>query len=142
MKQILQNLGSGKAELAEIPAPKVRPGHLLIRTIASLVSSGTERSVVELGQASLLQKARKQPEKVFQVLDKVKNEGLFQTIDAVREKLDHPIIMGYCNVGVVIEVGAGADNFKIGDRVVSNSAHAEICTCPEKSLRQNPRLGY
>jgi hypothetical protein len=78
MKQLLQNLGSGKAELAEIPAPKVRPGHLLIRTIASLVSSGTERSVVELGQASLLQKARKQPEKVFQVLDKVKNEGLFQ----------------------------------------------------------------
>jgi len=138
MKQILQNLGSGKAELAEIPAPKVRPGHLLIRTIASLVSSGTERSVVELGQASLLQKARKQPEKVFQVLDKVKNEGLFQTIDAVREKLDHPIIMGYCNVGVVIEVGAGADNFKIGDRVVSNSAHAEIVLAPKNLCAKIP----
>jgi predicted dehydrogenase/threonine dehydrogenase-like Zn-dependent dehydrogenase len=138
MKQILQNLGTGKAELAEIPAPKVRPGHLLIRTIASLVSSGTERNVVELGQASLLQKARKQPEKVFQVLDKVKNEGLFQTIDAVREKLDHPIIMGYCNVGVVVDAGAGADNFKIGDRVVSNSPHAEIVLAPKKLCAKIP----
>ena len=131
MKQVLQNLGNGRAELIDVPAPKVRPNHLLIKTVVSLVSSGTERSVVELGQASLLQKARKQPEKVFEVLEKVRNEGLFQTIDAVRDKLDHPIVMGYSNVGVVLEVGSGAEKFKPGDRVVSNGPHAEIVLVPK-----------
>ncbi|MCX5872565.1 MAG: bi-domain-containing oxidoreductase [Deltaproteobacteria bacterium] len=138
MKQILQNLGDGRAELTDVPAPKIRPGHLLIKTLASLVSSGTERMVVELGQASLFQKARKQPEKVFQVLEKVKNEGLFETIDAVREKLDHPIIMGYSNVGVVLETGEGTENFKPGDRVVSNGPHAEIVLVPKNLCARIP----
>ncbi len=138
MKQVLQNLGDGRAELTEVPAPKVRQGHLLIKTVASLVSSGTERSVVELGQASLFQKARRQPEKVLQVLEKFKKEGLFQTIDAVREKLDHPIIMGYSNVGVVLEKGAEVEAFKIGDRVVSNGPHADIVLVPKNLCAKIP----
>ncbi len=138
MKQVLQNLGDGRAELAEVPAPKVRQGHLLIKTVASLVSSGTERSVVELGQASLFQKARRQPEKVLQVLEKIKKEGLFQTIDAVREKLDHPIIMGYSNVGIVVEKGTGVNAFKVGDRVVSNGPHADIVLVPKNLCAKIP----
>jgi predicted dehydrogenase/threonine dehydrogenase-like Zn-dependent dehydrogenase len=138
MKQVLQNLGNGRAELIDVPAPKVKPNHLLIKTVVSLVSSGTERSVVELGQASLLQKARKQPEKVFEVLEKVRNEGLFQTIDAVRDKLDHPIVMGYSNVGIVLEVGSGAEKFKPGDRVVSNGPHAEIVLVPKNLCARIP----
>ncbi len=138
MKQILQNLGNGRAELVEVPAPRVKPGHLLIRTMVSLVSSGTERSVVELGQASLFQKARKQPEKVFEVLEKVRNEGLLQTIDAVRDKLDHPIVMGYSNVGIVMEVGSGAEKFRQGDMVVSNGPHAEMALVPKNLCARIP----
>ncbi|MGC8658067.1 MAG: bi-domain-containing oxidoreductase [Desulfomonilaceae bacterium] len=138
MKQILQNLGDGRAELTEVPAPKVRAGHVLIETVMSLVSSGTERSVVELGQASLFQKARKQPEKVFQVLGKIRNEGVFETIEAVREKLDHPIIMGYSSVGTVIDKGTGVEVFNIGDRIVSNGPHAEIVLVPKHLCAKIP----
>ncbi|MFH0960535.1 MAG: alcohol dehydrogenase catalytic domain-containing protein, partial [Pseudomonadota bacterium] len=138
MKQVLQNLGNGKAELTDVPAPSVKPNHLLIKTLVSLVSSGTERSIVELGQASLLTKARKQPEKVFEVLAKVRNEGLLQTIDAVLDKLEHPIVMGYSNVGVVLEVGSGAEKFKPGDRVVSNGPHAEIVLVPKNLCAKIP----
>lgn len=138
MRQILQNLGDGRAELTEVPAPKVRAGHVLIRTVMSLVSSGTERSVVELGQASLLQKARRQPEKVFQVLGKIKNEGLLETIEAVREKLNHPIIMGYSNAGIVIEKGIGVESFNVGDRVISNGPHADLVLVPKNLCAKIP----
>mgnify|MGYP001329625734 CR=1 FL=1 len=101
MKQILQNLNSGETVLEEIPCPRARPGHLLIRTVTSLVSAGTERMLVEFGKANLIDKARQQPDKVRMVLDKVKTDGLMPTLDAVRSKLDQPLPMGYCNVGGV-----------------------------------------
>jgi len=128
MKQILQNLGSGETLLADVPDPLPRPGHLLIQTRSSLVSIGTERMLVEFGQASLIQKARQQPDKVRQVIDKIRTDGLFSTIEAVRNKLDQPIPLGYCNAGVVID--ASADGFKPGDRVVSNGPHAELVSIP------------
>jgi len=130
LKQILQNLGSGETMLADVPAPAVRPGHLLIRTEASLVSLGTERMLVSFGQANLLEKARQQPERVRQVLQKVRTDGLFVTIDAVRAKLDQPLPLGYCNAGRVVAVGAGVGGFAPGDRVVSNGPHAEIVCVP------------
>ena len=130
MKQILQNLGSGETLLADVPAPLARAGHLLIRTEASLVSLGTEKMLVAFGQANLLEKARQQPEKVKQVLQKIRTDGLFATIDAVRSKLDQPIPLGYCNAGTVLEVGAGVAGFSAGDRVVSNGPHAEIVCVP------------
>ena len=74
----------------------------------------------------------------MQVLEKFKKEGLFQTIDAVREKLDHPIIMGYSNVGVVLEKGTGVEAFKIGDRVVSNGPHADIVLVPKNLCAKIP----
>ena len=130
MKQILQNLKTGETELAEIPCPAPGAGHVLIRTHASLVSLGTERMLVEFGKAGLIEKARQQPDKVRMVLEKIKTDGLAQTIAAVRSKLDQPMTLGYCNVGTVIDVGAGVTAFSIGDRVVSNGKHAEVVAVP------------
>src|SRR5688500_12925273 len=111
MKQILQNLKTGETELAEIPCPAPGAGHVLIRTHASLVSLGTERMLVEFGKAGLIEKARQQPDKVRMVLEKIKTDGLEPTIAAVRSKLDQPMTLGYCNVGTVIDVGAGVTAF-------------------------------
>lgn len=130
MKQILQSLKTGQVELADVPAPSVAPGGLLIRTRASLISAGTERMLIDFGRAGWLDKARQQPDKVRQVLDKVRTDGLLPTIEAVRNKLDQPLPLGYCNVGEVIAVGAGVSGFKVGDRVASNGKHAEIVSVP------------
>lgn len=138
MKQILQNLSSGETLLADVPAPKVRPGHLLIETEASLVSLGTEKMLIDFGKANLLEKARQQPEKVKQVLQKIKTDGLLPTIEVVRSKLDAPLPLGYCNVGRIIEVGAGVDGFQVGDRVLSNSNHAEIVCAPKNLCAKVP----
>lgn len=130
MQQILQNLRDGSTEVADVPAPALRRGHLLIRSRVTLVSAGTERMLVEFGKANMLQKARQQPDKVRMVLEKVRTDGLATTIDAVRSKLDQPLALGYCNVGEVVGVGAGVTGFEIGDRVVSNGKHAEVVAVP------------
>ena len=107
MKQIIQNLKTGNTYLEEVPVPSPGPGQVLIRTACSLVSLGTERMLVEFGKANLLQKARQQPDKVKQVLDKIKSDGLMPTIDAVFKRLDEPLPLGYCNAGVVVDTGPG-----------------------------------
>ena len=92
MKQILQNLGSGETELVDVPCPKLGQGQLLVQTRRTVVSAGTERMLVDFGKASLIEKARQQPEKVAQVLGKVRTDGLIATVDAVRSKLDLSLI--------------------------------------------------
>jgi hypothetical protein len=124
MKQVLQNLSNGKTNLVNVPCPKWTEGSLLIASHNTLVSAGTERMLIDFGKANLVDKARQQPDKVKMVLDKVKTDGLFPTIDAVRSKLDQPLPLGYCNAGVILE--AGADDFSVGDRVASNGNHAEV----------------
>jgi predicted dehydrogenase/threonine dehydrogenase-like Zn-dependent dehydrogenase len=138
MKQILQNLASGETCLDDIPSPKVREGHILIQTSRSLVSAGTERMLVEFGKANFIEKARQQPEKVRMVLDKVKTDGIMPTLDVVRNKLDQPLPMGYCNVGIVREVGVGVAGFSVGDRVASNGKHAEIVCVPKNLCAKVP----
>ena len=130
VKQVVQHLKSGLLEVVDVPCPQVAPGHVLIQTRSSLISAGTERSVVEFGQASLARKVRDNPERVRQVLDRIKNDGLLPTLEVVFAKLDEPMPLGYSNVGVVIEVGRGVDEFAIGDRVVNNGRHAEIVNKP------------
>lgn len=130
MKQVLQNLKDGSTEVAEVPCPRVGAGQLLIRTTRTLVSAGTERMLVDFGKAGFIDKARQQPDKVRMVLDKVRTDGLMPTIEAVRNKLDQPLPMGYCNVGEVVEVGAGVSGFAVGDRVASNGKHAEMVAVP------------
>lgn len=138
MKQVLQDLGSGSTTLIEAPSPKVRAGCVLIDATASLISTGTERMLVEFGRAGLIAKARKQPDKVRQVLEKVRTDGLMTTIDAVRSKLGQPIPLGYCHVGRVREIGAGVAGFQAGDRVVSNGSHADVVCVPKNLCARIP----
>ena len=138
MKQIIQDLSSGDTILEDIPAPLVKPGHVLIQTTRSLVSLGTERMLVEFGKSNLFQKAKQQPDKVKEVLNKIKTDGLKPTINAVFNKLGQPIPLGYCNVGIVIAVGKGVQEFSIGDRVSSNGPHAEIVCVPKNLVVKIP----
>lgn len=130
MKQIVQNLKSGDLEVLDVPCPAAGTGQLLIQTRASLISAGTERSVVEFGQASYLDKARQNPERVKQVLERIRSDGLLPTLELVFAKLDEPMPLGYCNAGEVIQVGAGVTGYKVGDRVASNGRHAEMVCRP------------
>ncbi|MEO8224829.1 MAG: alcohol dehydrogenase catalytic domain-containing protein, partial [Gammaproteobacteria bacterium] len=125
MQQILQDLKKGDTIVEHVPVPLVRPGHLLIRTRNSLVSAGTERMLLEFGRANFIDKARQQPDKVRQVIDKLRTDGIGPTMRSVQAKLDKPIPLGYSNAGVVVEVGEGVSRFQVGDRVVSNGPHAE-----------------
>ena len=138
MKQIIQNLKTGETELVEVPLPQLRAGCLLIKTQRSLVSIGTERMLVEFGKANWLDKARQQPDKVKEVLNKIKSDGLKPTVEAVFRKLGEPLPLGYCNAGEVIGVGKGVDHFKIGDRVVSNGPHAEVVCVPQNLVAKIP----
>jgi hypothetical protein len=113
VKQIIQSFKTGETILEDIPAPLIKRGSILIRTSRSLVSLGTERMLVEFGKSNLISKARQQPDKVKQVLDKIKTDGLLPTMEAVFNKLEQPLPLGYCNVGSVIAVGEGVSDFKV-----------------------------
>ena len=130
MKQILQSLKTGVTEIADVPVPKAGRGQLLIQTSHTLVSAGTERMLVEFGKAGWIDKARRQPDKVRMVLDKIKTDGLQPTMEAVFNKLDQPLPLGYCNVGRVAGIGAGVLGFSEGERVISNGKHAEVVSAP------------
>ncbi|MBE0623842.1 MAG: bi-domain-containing oxidoreductase [Burkholderiales bacterium] len=138
MKQVLQHLATGVTEMVEAPCPRASAGQLLIRSSRTLISAGTERMLVDFGKASLIEKALQQPDKVKMVLEKIKTDGLMVTIDAVRSKLDQPLPLGYCNVGVVAEVGSGVEIFKVGDRVVSNGPHADVVKVPKNLCARIP----
>lgn len=138
MKQILQDMANGTTSVTEAPSPQVKPKHLLIATTSSLISVGTEKMLVDFGKASYFEKARKQPDKVKMVLEKVQTDGLLTTIDAVQSKLSQPLPLGYSNVGVVTSVGAGVEGFKVGDRVLSNGPHADIVCVPQNLCAKIP----
>lgn len=130
MRQLLQDLRSGATQLADVPCPQLRRGQLLIRTTRSLVSAGTERMLMEFGKAGMIEKARQQPEKVQMAMEKVRTDGLMPTIEAIRNKLDQPLPLGYCNVGQVLEAAEDVAGFTTGDRVASNGKHAEVVAAP------------
>ena len=138
MKQIIQDLKSGATILEEVPAPLVKSGCVLIKTTRTLVSLGTERMLVEFGKANLIDKARQQPDKVKQTLDKLKTDGIMPTLEAVFNKLGQPLPLGYCNVGKVVAVGRGVTEFQVGDRVASNGNHAEYVCVPKNLVAKIP----
>lgn len=133
MKQILQSLKSGNVSIEEVPMPQPGPNEVLIKTSFSMISTGTEKMLLNFGRASYIDKARQQPEKVQQVFHKIMTDGILETFKSVNRKLDQPIPLGYSNVGTVIAVGHCVDTFKPGDRVISNGSHAEI-VCVFKNL--------
>lgn len=130
MRQLTLNLSTGEISLLEVPTPKIKKGFLLIRTRFSLISSGTERTLYNFSKSSILEKAKNQPDRVKDVLDKIKSDGIFSTYESVINKLNSSIPIGNSNVGEVIGIGSGVSGFKIGDRVVSNGPHSEIVLIP------------
>ncbi|NLE00862.1 MAG: Gfo/Idh/MocA family oxidoreductase, partial [Fibrobacter sp.] len=138
MKQLFQNLKTGKTEIVDCPYPQCNRGSLVIQTRSSLISLGTEKMLVEFSKSNFIDKARQQPEKVKQTFDKVKSDGIIATFQAVSAKLDEPLPLGYCNAGVVLEVGDGVSGFGIGDRVISNGPHAEVVSVSKNLVSKIP----
>ncbi|MCH7686404.1 MAG: bi-domain-containing oxidoreductase [Planctomycetes bacterium] len=138
MQQVLQNIRNGELTVQQVPAPMVRDGEVLIANRASVVSAGTEKMVLELSKKSLLGKAKERPDHVRRVLEKIRNEGLQQTLQQVREKLDSPMTMGYSSAGVVLACGREVQDYKPGDHVASNGPHAEIVCVPKHLCARIP----
>ena len=135
MKQIVQSFKTGKLEFIDVPAPICMSNGILVRTVFSLISTGTEKLMIDLAKKSLIGKAKERPDQVKQVIDKVKKEGLKQTYKKVINKLEDPKPLGYSCSGRVIEVGANGGNFQVGDFVACAGAgyasHAELNFIPK-----------
>ena len=135
MKQVLQNFKTGELQVADVPPPAMQSGRVMVCTVASLISAGTERMKVDLAKKSLLGKAQERPDLVRQVIQKAKTEGLRNTLTAVRAKLEALVPLGYSASGVVADVGAGVTGFQAGDRVAcagaGYAAHAELLSVPQ-----------
>src|SRR5512147_16237 len=143
MKQLLQNIKNGKSIVEDVPIPTPRDGQALVKVEASLVSAGTERMVVEFGKKSMLGKARARPDQVKQVIDKARREGLVNTAQAVFNRLDQPMALGYSSAGMIVALGMGVQEFKVGQRVACAGAgfavHAEYNVVPKNLLTPLPK---
>lgn len=142
MKQVVQDIRSGETKLIDIPVPVVQPRMALVRTQASLVSAGTERALVEFAGRSLIGKAASRPDLVRQVIDKARREGLLTTLDAVMNRLDQPLPLGYSSSGTIVDLGDGMEGFQVGDRVAcaggGYALHAEYALIPRNLLAKLP----
>jgi polar amino acid transport system substrate-binding protein len=135
MKQVLQNRKTGRPFVGEVPVPALQKGRVLVRTVASLISAGTERAAVELVSKGLVQEARQRPDLVKAVVAKVKNEGILNTFASVRDKMAASQALGYSAAGIVAAVAGDVTEFQIGDRVacagVGFASHAEVLSVPK-----------
>ena len=138
MKQIFQSLKTGAISIENVPIPMQQKGQLLIATRKTLVSAGTERMMLDFGKGNWIQKARQQPDKVKMVLDKIRTDGLSATMDSVNSKLEQPLALGYCNIGVVIGDSGTEMGYRVGDRIVSNGKHAEVVSVPKNLCAKVP----
>ncbi len=126
MRQVISFFGNGKIELLDIPIRKPGKNEIRIKTNCSLISTGTERMLINFGKSNFIEKVKKQPEKVNNVVNKIKTDGIFPTVEAVNAKLNEPYSLGYSSVGIVESIGKNITNFSVGDRVVSNGPHADF----------------
>src|SRR5882672_1830821 len=144
MKQVLQNRKTGRPFVGEVPVPALQRGRVLVRTVASLISAGTERAAVELVGKGLVQEARQRPDLVRAVVAKARTEGLLNTLGAVRDKLATSQSLGYSASGIVAAVGEDVPEFKVGDRVacagVGFASHAEVLSVPKNLCVHLPEV--
>ena len=143
MKQVTQNMKSGKTELKDVPPPQCGDGEVLVKTRASLISAGTEKMLVDFASKSLLGKAKERPDLVKKVMDKLQRDGLAATASSVFSKLEEPLPLGYSAAGEVVKVGKNLKNFyQKGDRVVMAGAglanHAEVNAIPKNLVAPLP----
>jgi predicted dehydrogenase/threonine dehydrogenase-like Zn-dependent dehydrogenase len=142
MKQLMQNISTGKVVVVEVPAPRAGLGELLVRVAASVISSGTERMAIEFAEKNALQKAFARPDLVRRILDKASREGVLSTWEAVRRRLDSDLALGYSNAGTVIDIGADVTGYQLGDRVAcaggGYACHAEIVRVPKNLVAKVP----
>jgi predicted dehydrogenase/threonine dehydrogenase-like Zn-dependent dehydrogenase len=135
VKQVLQNRKTGKVTVSDVPVPAVQRGRVLVRTVASLISGGTERVAVEEGRKGLAQKARERPELVKTAIERARSDGLLRTFAAVRDKLATSQVLGYSASGIVMGVGSDVTEFNLGDRVacagLGFASHAEAISVPK-----------
>src|SRR5574339_84998 len=143
MKQLLQNIKTGKSIVEDVPVPTPREGQAIVKVEASLVSAGPERMVVEFAEKSLVGKARSRPDLVKQVIDKARREGLVNTAQASLNRLDQPMALGYASAGTIVALGKNMQGFKVGQRVACAGAgfavHAEYNVVPKKLLTPLPK---
>jgi predicted dehydrogenase/threonine dehydrogenase-like Zn-dependent dehydrogenase len=142
MKQVLQQAHTGEIAVVEVPAPKLLPGCVLVHMVASLVSAGTERAACEFASKNLLQKAKARPDLVREVISKIRRDGMFSAVAAVRSRLDQPNALGYSSSGTVVGIGEGVTDLNLGDRVAcagaSYAVHAEFACVPRLLVARIP----
>ncbi len=142
MKQVFQDARTAAVAVEEVPVPKLLAGCILVRTAASLVSSGTERAASEFAAKSIFQKARSRPDLVREVLGKINRDGITAAFSAVRTRLDHPSALGYSSAGTVVAVGESVTGFGVGDRVAcagaGHAVHAEFACVPRLLVARIP----
>jgi predicted dehydrogenase/threonine dehydrogenase-like Zn-dependent dehydrogenase len=134
MKQIAQNYKSGELTVLDVPAPVCRGGGVLVRSLFSLISTGTEMMKMSEAKMSMVGKARARPDQVRKVLDSVSQQGAVATYKKVMNRLDSYTPLGYSLCGVVTEVGRGAEEFHVGQLVAAAgneyALHAEYNWVP------------
>ena len=142
MRQVLQCAHNGEIAIADVPTPKLLPGCALVRTAASLVSAGTERAVAQFAGKNLFQKASARPDLVREVVNKVRRDGIFSAVQAVRSRLDQPLAVGYSSAGTVVAVHEAVTDIHTGDRVAcagaGNATHAEMACIPRLLMARIP----
>lgn len=142
MLQVIQEYKSGKLSVQDLPPPALTPGGVLVRNYYSLISAGTERTTVQTAQKTILGKAQSRPDLVEKVVRMAKTQGLQQTIEIVRNKLNTQLPLGYSSSGIVIETGHEVQDISVGDRVAcagqGYASHAEIVFVPQNLVTVLP----
>lgn len=142
MKQVTQTLRTGVVEINDVPVPALTDKFVLVRNSTSVISAGTEKTKIDMGKKSLLQKAKARPDLVKQVIGKIRTEGLKKTLQTVNSRLDSPSPLGYSCAGTVVAAGGLVEGIQPGDRVACGGAdyanHAEFVAIPRNLVVKVP----